>query len=72
MRSSPASREAVLDYFGQVAQANVKRAAIQVDLKTVSSHGFMINLFVALLGFAGPFMDAQYSKVLALCLRRPD
>ncbi|SGY17721.1 BQ5605_C015g07870 [Microbotryum silenes-dioicae] len=63
VRSGPVAREAVLSYFGNVARANVKRSAMRVDARTVSSHGFIINLHTALLAFAQPFTDAQFSKI---------
>lgn len=36
---------------------------MRVDPGTTSSHGFVINLHIALLNFATPFMDSTYSKV---------
>lgn len=75
--ASPSSREAVLAYYGHVAAANTKRAAMRVDPKTVSTEGFIINLHTTLLAFAGPFTDPQFSKVRFLvpcsltCLTNP-
>ncbi|SCZ89889.1 BZ3500_MvSof-1268-A1-R1_Chr1-3g01641 [Microbotryum saponariae] len=63
VRSGPVAREAVLSYFGNVARTNIKRSAMRVDARTVSSHGFIINLHTALLAFAQPFTDAQFSKI---------
>ena len=42
---------------------NAKLAAIQVNRRLFSSDGFVGNLFVALVGLCGPFMDSGYSKV---------
>lgn len=53
----------MLSYLGHVNAANAKRAAMQVDPNTVSTHGFIINLHALLLRFAEPFMDARLSKV---------
>lgn len=36
---------------------------MRIDRRTVSSDGFMINLFVVLLDLAAPFTDASYSKL---------
>lgn len=63
VRAGPKPREAVLAYFGNVAKANAKRAAMRVEPGTMSTHGFIINLHTVLLSFATPFMDSQYSKV---------
>jgi ubiquitin conjugation factor E4 B len=69
VRSGPQPREAVLDYFARALQLNLKRGGMHVDPATVASDGFMINLQSALLRFAEPFLDANFSKVLALaCL----
>ncbi|TNY19299.1 ubiquitin elongating factor core-domain-containing protein [Rhodotorula diobovata] len=63
VRSSPTARAAVLDLLGHAAALNAKRAAMQVDPKTVSTEGFVHNLHYILLRFAEPFMDASYSKI---------
>lgn len=41
----------------------MKRDGMQVDPRTVSSDGFMINAFSILMDFSAPFMDASYSKI---------
>ncbi|KAL8293009.1 hypothetical protein RQP46_000703 [Phenoliferia psychrophenolica] len=63
VRAGPKPREAVLSLIGHVALANVKRAAMRVDPRTVSTHGFVINLHNILLSFAAPFMDSTFSKI---------
>ncbi len=63
VRSSPETRERVLDWFALVVNANHKRRAMQVDKKTVSSDGFMINVTTILDQLCEPFIDAQFSKI---------
>lgn len=41
----------------------MKRDGMQVDPRTVSSDGFMINTFSVLMDFSAPFMDPSYSKM---------
>lgn len=41
----------------------MKRDGMQVDPRTVSSDGFMINAFSVLMDFSAPFMDASFSKI---------
>jgi ubiquitin conjugation factor E4 B len=36
---------------------------MQVDPRTVSSDGFMINSFNVLMDFSAPFMDGSFSKI---------
>ena len=63
VRTSPEARERVLDWFALVINLNQKRRAMQVDMKTVSSDGFMINVTTILDQLCEPFMDAQFSKM---------
>ncbi|KAF8631028.1 hypothetical protein AX15_002639 [Amanita polypyramis BW_CC] len=63
VRASPEAREAVLQYFARIVSLNAKRAGMQVDLNTVSSDSFMLNILSILLRFAEPFMDANYTKM---------
>ncbi|RXW24458.1 hypothetical protein EST38_g1393 [Candolleomyces aberdarensis] len=63
VRASPASREAVLQYFAHAIRLNGKRAGMQVDPDTVASDSFMLNLQSVLLRFSEPFMDASFSKI---------
>jgi ubiquitin conjugation factor E4 B len=63
VRASPESRNRTLDWFAYIVNANHKRRALQVDPKTVSSDGFMMNVTVVLDGLCEPFMDTTFSKV---------
>ncbi|PIL22469.1 hypothetical protein GSI_15157 [Ganoderma sinense ZZ0214-1] len=63
VRASADAREAVLQYFAHAINLNRKRAGMQVDMLTVSSDTFIMNLQIILLQFCEPFMDAQYSKM---------
>lgn len=63
VRASPEARSRVLDWFASIINANHKRQALQVDRKTVSSDGFMINVNSCLDALAEPFMDATFSKI---------
>lgn len=68
MEKQPDARERVLDFFAKALQMNVKRQGIQVDPRTVSGDGFMVNLQAILLQLSSPFIDAQYTKVSASSL----
>jgi ubiquitin conjugation factor E4 B len=57
------SREKMLDWFALTVNKNHKRRALQVDRKTVSSDGFMVNVTVILDRLCEPFMDATFSKI---------
>nr|XP_019046475.1 ubiquitin-conjugation factor E4 B [Kwoniella bestiolae CBS 10118]OCF25405.1 ubiquitin-conjugation factor E4 B [Kwoniella bestiolae CBS 10118] len=63
VRSSPESREGVLDFFALTIKLNEKRAGMRVDPRTVSSDGYMTNLAMVLLKLFEPVMDAQFSKI---------
>ncbi|KAF8305671.1 hypothetical protein DL93DRAFT_2089352 [Clavulina sp. PMI_390] len=63
VRAGPEPREAVLNYLAKCIQLNVKRSGSHVDPATVASDSFMLNLCVALLRFAEPFLDAKLSKL---------
>ncbi|KAF2662298.1 hypothetical protein K491DRAFT_585674 [Lophiostoma macrostomum CBS 122681] len=63
IKSSKESRERILDWFALSVNANHKRRALQVDAKTVSSDGFMVNVTVILDRLCEPFMDATFSKI---------
>lgn len=63
LRASTEAREKVLDWFALVVNSNHKRRALQVDKKTVSSDGFMINVTTCLDQLCEPFMDATFSKI---------
>jgi ubiquitin conjugation factor E4 B len=63
IKTSKASRERMLDWFASCVNVNHKRRAMQVDARTVSSDGFMINVTVVLDQLCEPFMDATFNKV---------
>ena len=63
LRASPQAREKVLDWFALCVNTNHKRRGIQVDRKTVSSDGFMINVNTVLGHLCEPFIDATFSKI---------
>lgn len=56
-------RERMLNWFALVVNKNHKKRAMQVDPKTVSTDGFMINVTITLDQLCEPFMDATFSKV---------
>jgi ubiquitin conjugation factor E4 B len=57
------SRESMLNWFALTVNKNHKRRALQVDAKTVSTDGFMVNVTVVLDRLCEPFMDATFSKI---------
>ena len=57
------SRESMLNWFALTVNKNHKRRALQVDHKTVSTDGFMVNVTVVLDRLCEPFMDASFSKI---------
>ncbi|GAA5865602.1 hypothetical protein JCM8547_007662 [Rhodosporidiobolus lusitaniae] len=63
LRSSPSSRQVVLQFLARTAALNAKRAAMQVDRHTVSSESFVGNLHAVLLRLCEPFMDAGFTKI---------
>ena len=63
IRTGKEPRDKMLDWFAKCVNTNHKRRAIQVDQKTVSSDGFMINITVCLDQLCEPFMDATFSKI---------
>lgn len=63
VRASPESRNRTLDWFAHIVNSNHKRQAMQVDHKSVSSDGFMMNVTVILDGLCEPFMDTTFTKV---------
>ena len=63
VRTAPEVREKVLDWFALVVNANHKRRAMRIDMKTVSSDGFMINVNTILSQLCEPFIDASFSKI---------
>ncbi|RMZ89405.1 hypothetical protein DV736_g3364, partial [Chaetothyriales sp. CBS 134916] len=63
LRASDAARSRVLDWFALSVNANHRRRAMRIDMKTVSSDGFMINVNTVLNTLCEPFMDATFSKI---------
>jgi ubiquitin conjugation factor E4 B len=63
VRSGPVGRETVLDLLARIVEANKRRAGSRVPRETVSSDGFMANVFAVVLRFAEPFMDVAFSKL---------
>ncbi|KAK3673750.1 Ubiquitin conjugation factor E4 [Recurvomyces mirabilis] len=63
VKSSPAARERMLDWFALCVNKNQKKRAMRVDYKTVSSDGFMLNVTNVLDRLCDPFMDAQFGKI---------
>ncbi|ANB12739.1 ubiquitin-ubiquitin ligase UFD2 [Sugiyamaella lignohabitans] len=63
VRASPASRQALLEYFGKILDLNHRRTAMQVDPKTVSPDGFMLNITYVLTKFSEPFADLYGTKL---------
>ncbi|RMZ77527.1 hypothetical protein DV737_g4315, partial [Chaetothyriales sp. CBS 132003] len=63
LRASDAARHRVLDWFALCVNANHRRRAMRVDMRTVSSDGFMVNVNTVLNTLCEPFMDATFSKI---------
>lgn len=63
VRSGPAQREAILNWFALCVNKNHKKRAMRVDYKTVSSDGFMMNVTSILDQLCEPFMDARFGKI---------
>lgn len=63
VKSGEEPKSKMLDWFAICVNANHKRRAMQVDQKTVSSDGFMINITICLDQLCEPFMDATFSKI---------
>ena len=63
LKAGKTSRDRLLDWFAACVNLNHKRRALQVDKRTVSSDGFMINVTVCLDQLCEPFMDATFEKI---------
>jgi ubiquitin conjugation factor E4 B len=63
VRTSKEVRDKVLDWFALIVNSNHKRRAMRVDMKTVSSDGFMININTILNQLSEPFIDVSFSKI---------
>ncbi|KAF4551864.1 Ubiquitin elongating factor core-like protein [Elsinoe fawcettii] len=63
VKTAKEPREKLLEWFALVMNVNHKRRAIQVDPKTVSTDGFMLNVSAILDQLCDPFIDASFSKI---------
>ena len=63
VRSGPAQREAMLNWFALCVNKNHKKRAMRVDEAAVSSDGFMVNVSTTLDQLCEPFMDARFGKI---------
>lgn len=63
VKSGEEPKAKTLDWFALCVNLNHKRRAMQVDQKTVSTDGFMINVTTCLDQLCEPFMDATFSKI---------
>eukprot|EP01122_Echinamoeba_exundans_P013130 TRINITY_DN5679_c0_g1_i1.p1 TRINITY_DN5679_c0_g1~~TRINITY_DN5679_c0_g1_i1.p1 ORF type:complete len:1180 (+),score=276.71 TRINITY_DN5679_c0_g1_i1:327-3866(+) len=63
LKTSPQSREAVVNWFAETIERNRSRAMYQVDRLTVASDGFMSNVVAELLVLSGPIMDPANPKL---------
>lgn len=63
VKSGPAPRGRMLDWFATCVNKNHKKRAMRVDYKTVSSDGFMVNVTNVLDQLCEPFMDARFGKI---------
>lgn len=63
VRSSPATRNKILDWFAYIVNSNHKRRALRPDPTQLSTDGFLMNVTVVLDGLCEPFMDTMFSKV---------
>lgn len=63
VRSGPAPRERMLQWFALCVNTNHKKRAMRVDYKTVSSDGFMVNVTTILNQLCNPFMDVNFGKI---------
>lgn len=63
VRTGPAQRERMLNWFALCVNKNHKKRAMRVDYKTVSSDGFMVNVTNTLDRLCEPFLDSTFSKV---------
>ncbi|KAK5679783.1 Ubiquitin conjugation factor E4 [Elasticomyces elasticus] len=63
VRSGPAARSRMLDWYALCVNKNHKKRAMRVDYKIVSSDGFMVNVTNSLDQLCEPFMDARFGKI---------
>ncbi|KAJ1928958.1 Ubiquitin conjugation factor E4 [Tieghemiomyces parasiticus] len=63
IRAGTGPRAQVLQYVAHVVQVNRGRAKMQVDPRTVSGDGFLLNWAVVLLRLCEPFMTGRLTKL---------
>jgi len=65
LKSSPQSKEAVLNWIAAVIERNKPRLKMQVDRAIIASDGFFINFNMVLLALCKPIVDPANPKVLS-------
>ncbi|RKP37177.1 ubiquitin elongating factor core-domain-containing protein [Dimargaris cristalligena] len=63
IRTGAEPKSRVLGYIAHVVNFNAARGKMQVDRRTVSPDGFILNWSAVLLRLCEPFLDRQFSKV---------
>lgn len=63
VKSGPAQRGRILDWFAFCVNKNHKKRAMRVDPRIVSTDGFMVNITSVLDQLCEPFMDAKFGKI---------
>ncbi|KND04737.1 hypothetical protein, variant [Spizellomyces punctatus DAOM BR117] len=63
IKAGPDSRERVLQYLSSAIAVNKRRGRMQVNMRDVSTDGFMYNLLQVALKLSDPIIDAKYSKL---------
>lgn len=63
VRSGPASRERILNWFALCVNKNHMKRAMRQNPKVVSTDGFMVNVTDTLGRLCEPFIDAQFGKI---------
>ena len=63
VKSGPAQRGRLLDWFALCVNKNHKKRAMRVDPRVVSTDGFMVNITSVLDQLCEPFMDARFGKI---------
>jgi ubiquitin conjugation factor E4 B len=63
IKSGPEGKEAILAWMASAINLNLGRGKMRVDLKSVSTDGFMMNIVGVSLKMAGPLIDGTFSKL---------
>lgn len=63
IRTSPKCKEKMLQYFAKVLELNKKRKALNVDPKSISTDGYIVNITNIINSFSEPFIDVNYMKI---------